>query len=223
MIIVPRIVAVPRALRVPVTGLLLAGVAATQARGAVLTLMGVLVLWLLHERRVKPSPVVLLAAALLVAMAYLTVNEVFRSDAKDNRFSSVNSRVTTYEAALKLWKRDPLVGVGLKFWRDPAFTGETGFGEPHNLVVAALGESGVLGLAALCLLIGLTLAVVKKGRSDLATLAVLIWIAELLDSLVGIYWVAGTLTFAWIVVGLACATGSDHELHVRSRQLATSS
>ena len=160
---------------------------------------------MLLERRVKLSPAALVGAAILIAMAYLGVNAVFQSDAKDDRFSSVNSRLATYDASLKLWRRDPVVGVGLKFWRDPAFSGETAFGEPHNLVVSALGESGVIGLAALCLLLGITLAVVRRSRSDLAALAVLIWIATAVDSLVGIFWVAGTLTFAWIVVGLVCA------------------
>jgi O-antigen ligase len=209
MVAAPQ-VALPRRLRLPTALLLVVGFAACQARGSAVMLVAVLVLWQLRARGVRASPVVLVGCGLLVAVTYMSVNAAFQSDSKDARFNSVNSRLATYDASIKLWKHDPLVGVGLKYWRDPAFAGETAFGEPHDLFVSALGESGVVGLVGLVTLLGATMFVLARSRSDLAPLALIIVVAKVVDSTVGIYWVAGTLTFAWIAVGLACATRVAH-------------
>ena len=165
-------------------------------------LLVVIVLWSIKERRLRLSPLVVVGSLLLVAMTYLTINAAFQSDSQDSRFNSLNSRISTYDASVTLWGRDPLIGVGLKYWRDPAFGGELAFGEPHDLVVSALGESGVVGLLALVVLVGSTILVITSGRSPVATFAVLIVIAKVIDSVTGIFWVAGTLTFMWIAVGL---------------------
>ena len=210
LIVAPGFVALPRILKAPAIALLFTGMAACQSRGAVIALVSVLVVWVLYERRITISPLVLVGAALLIAMTYFTINATFASDTNDGaaRFNSVNSRVATYDAALRLWRHDPLVGVGLKFWRDPALAAQTAFGEPHDLVVSALAESGLIGLSGLVVLVVGGLVVVRRSRAQLAALAGAILLANVVDSLVGIYWVAGTLTFAWIVAGLACGERS---------------
>ena len=207
MVVAARQLAIPRRVGIPCASLLLIGVLACQARGPALMLVAVVLLWAIRERRVRLSPVLLIGGILLVGMTYITLNAAFQSDSQDSRFDSVNSRVATYDAAVSLWERDPLVGVGLKYWRDPAFVGETAFGEPHDLAVAALGESGVIGLAALVVLVIGSIILLVKSPSPFGLLAVLIVIAKTFASTVDIYWVAGTLTFTWIIVGFACAAG----------------
>ncbi len=186
--------------------LLFGGVAACQARGSAITLAVVVVLWAIKEDKVRLSPLAIVGATLLIIMTYVSVDAAFRADQSGAQFNSVNSRISTYDASLRVWRSDPVVGVGLKYWRDARFAGELSFGEPHDLAVSALGESGVIGLAALAVLVLGSIGVVARGRSPLATFAALIVIAKVADSAVGIFWVAGTLTVAWIVVGMACAT-----------------
>ncbi len=184
--------------------LLFVGMLATQARGSAVALVIALVIWAIRQRRFRLSPLVFVGVALLVTMTYVTVSATFQSDERDNRFNSLNSRVETYDAALDLWRSDPLVGVGLKFWRNPSYATQIAFGEPHNLVVSALGESGLLGLGALALLVGGMLLVLSRVRGELGMLAFLLVLTHVVDSVVGIYWVAGTLTIGSLVLGLAC-------------------
>ncbi len=206
LIILPRMVVFNRPMiRRASMGLLLLGVTACQARGAALTLVVVTVLWAIQEDRVRLSVPTLIGGLLLVVITYAGVTAAFRSDQQTSQFNSVNSRISTYNASLDLWRRDPLVGVGLKYWRNPDFAGELAFGEPHDLVVSALGETGVIGVAALGVLVVATISVLRRGRSSLATFAALILVAKVVASSVDIFWVAGTFTLAWIVVGLACA------------------
>lgn len=206
LIILPNMLKLARPTRTAaMTGLFL-GIAACQARGSALTLVVVVVVWAIKEDKVRLSPLAIVGATLLVIMSYVAVDAAFRADQPSAQFNSVNSRISTYDASLRLWRSAPTVGAGLKYWRNPQFAGELAFGEPHDLVVSALGESGVIGLAALgCLVLG-TIAVIARSRSQLATFAALLVTAKTVDSVVGIFWVAGTLTIAWIVVGMASAT-----------------
>ncbi|MCU1459184.1 MAG: hypothetical protein JWL73_3276 [Actinomycetia bacterium] len=200
-----RRVAVPRSLRVPCVFLLVLGILACQARGPAIALMVVLSVWAIHKWRARITPLILVGGLLLLALTYTTINSAFQSDSADSRYNSVNSRVATYDAAISLWQRDPVVGVGLKFWRNPSLAGQTGFGEPHDLAVSALGESGLVGLAGLAILLIGTIVLVMRRPSQLSWLAVLVVVAKTTASAVDIYWVAGSLTFMWIIVGFACA------------------
>ena len=212
LVILPRIVDFSRPMtRRVAMGLLLLGVGACQARGAALTLVVVTVLWAIQEDRVRLSLPTLIGVLLLVVVTYFGVTAAFRSDQQSSQYNSVNSRISTYNASLDLWRRDPLVGVGLKYWRNSNFAGELAFGEPHDLVVSALGETGVIGLLALGVLVLATIAVLRRGRSSVATFAALIVVAKVVASSVDIFWVAGSFTLAWIVVGLACAADTSPE------------
>lgn len=199
--------------RIAVDVLLFSGMLACQSRGAVLTLVVVLVLWPLVRRRSADAAapasgignrlVPMLGVVAAVVMTVLSANALFTQDAKDDRFNSLNSRTLTYEAAIDLWQEKPLTGQGLKYWRDPAILSRSAFGEPHNLIVSALAESGVVGLAALVMLVVGSLRIVSRNRHPLGQLAVLALVAHPLGALLGIYWVAGTFSLPWLLAGLA--------------------
>ena len=62
------------------------------------------------------------------------------------------------------WAPHPITGGGLKWFR----SGNTLSSGPHNIVVAELSESGVLGLSGLVVLLGITFAALWKRRDGLA-------------------------------------------------------
>ena len=128
-------------------------------------------------------------------------------DAKDasSNFNSINSRRLTYDYSIDLWKTKPLTGVGLRFWFDPnvKIEGRQTFGEPHDFVISALGETGVVGLAALAFLLWQMFGALRLAGGELGRLARLAFLGLLVDSLFGILWVAGTFTARMLVVGMA--------------------
>lgn len=190
--------------------LLLVGLLATQSRGAVATLAVVMAVWSVRSGRLARSPRTIVMLTMLAALTYAGSSQLFSAEELDSRFSSVGSRVETNEAGLELWRDDPVAGVGLKYWRNAAYEGQVGFGEPHNFVVAALGESGVIGLAAIAvLLVGFGRVLIRLPGA-LATAAFLLFLGKAVNGLIDIYWVAGSFTLAMIVAGMAAGAEPSH-------------
>ena len=185
--------AVTRAVAVP----LLAGALACQSRMAVAAFVVVLLLAGIHQRR-STGLLSLLAIAASGAMVWATRRSLAETG-DGAQFNSVNSRLSTYERVLDLWRQQRLAGAGLRFWHDRSLAA----GEPHNLVIAALGETGVIGLAAVVLLNTMVLAALIRHRSALSRLAIYLLLVQIVDGLGDIYWRAGTGTLPWLVVGLA--------------------
>ena len=52
-----------------------------------------------------------------------------QSSDRNSRFNPVNSRITTYDDALRLWKTDPLVGVGIRLFANERVVGVSPGGE----------------------------------------------------------------------------------------------
>jgi hypothetical protein len=219
VIVAPTEVRLPRFGRLPCIVVLLVGIAACQSRGTAIALAAVLSFWLLRTGRLLRSPLTLAGIALMIAMAYLSFSALFQSDAADSRFNSVNFRLETYDRAVSLWSEGPLTGAGLKYWRDADVNArfEGGAGEPHNLIVAALGDSGVLGLLGLVVLVGGAALLLRRGHSEVVTLAWAVLLAKALASCFDIFWVAGTMTVPWIIVGVACARSSPPTPHAFAR------
>lgn len=207
----------PAMVRTAVDVVLFGGVLACQSRGAVLTLAVVLALLPVlrthpdqrHTRRrdSRQKLVLVVGVAAGLVMTAATANALFTRDGADDRFNSLNSRTLTYEAAIDLWQEKPITGQGLKYWREPALQARTVFGEPHNLVVSALAESGVVGLGGLVLLIVGSLRIVSRNREPLGRLGLLALISHPMGALLGIYWVAGTFSLPWLLAGMAVGAG----------------
>lgn len=82
----------------------------------------------------------------------------------ESAFNASEKRPEVWAWYLDAFLDRPLVGVGLGVGRHA-----TDF-EPHNLVIQLLGESGILGLLAFLLVLGV---VVKEGRGVVGTVALL--------------------------------------------------
>ncbi len=181
---------------------LVGGLLATGARGAAIALAATLIVAVLRNEPGARRPATMAALVLVGLVAFSTVKSV-DSEKTNNQFSSANSRIVTYNAAIKLWKRDPAVGVGIKYWRNPEFGNVVGFGEPHNVLVATLAETGLVGFAAFVILIFGTCVVALRRNSPLFRTAFLLIVFRLVDAQFGIFWVAVGGSLAWLFLGAA--------------------
>ena len=179
---------------------LVGGLLATGARGAALALFGTLVVAVLRNEPGSRRPITVAALACVALVAYSTIKSV-DNEKKNDQYSSANSRVVTYNAAIKLWERDPLIGVGIKYWRNPELASAVGFGEPHNVFVATLAETGLVGLGAFVLLMGGTFVTVFRRRSPLFRTTLLVMVFRFFDAQFGIFWVAVGGSLAWLMLG----------------------
>ncbi len=182
--------------------LLICGLLATGARGAAVALLATLLVAVLRNEPGARRPIAIAVLGCVTVVAMATIRSV-DSEKTNDRFSSGNSRLITYEAAIKLWQQEKLTGIGIKYWRNPAYADNTGFGEPHNVFVSSLTETGVVGLVAILLLMGGTLLIAMRPRTPLHRMAFLLIVYRLVESQFGILWVAVGGSLPWLVLGAA--------------------
>jgi O-antigen ligase len=182
--------------------LVIAGLFATQSRGAGLALVGVIAIWAMrHARRRLRAPLLFLCIAIaLVVVAVTTLEE---QSVENPRFNPVALREETFDYAINtVWGQSPLAGGGLRWF----VIQENPLGVPHNLVIAELSETGVLGLVGLTVLAIALVLVLSRRRDPIGEVAYYSFVFILLFGLTGIFWVAGTLTLPMMLVGLAVGT-----------------
>jgi hypothetical protein len=204
LLITPAHVALSRSVRSTSLVLLFAGIVACQSRGTSVALVGVLLIRMFRERKIAVSPLAVLGSVLLVGMVFVTFNALRESSDADSRFNSVNSRITTYDASLELWRSEPVLGAGLRYWNDPVIG--PSHPEPHDLVVAALGETGVVGLLGVAYLFASTGRLLRSIPGELSALTLYVLAMKVVASLFDIFWVAGTMTVPWLLVGITLAS-----------------
>ena len=185
------------------------GFMASQSRGTMLALLAVLLVFATRHGRGRLkrwAPILFVATVVLlgVATATYTERDLAASDAK---FSSLNTRIDNYTYALNNeFAPHPVVGAGMKWFK---INDSTGSG-PHNFVVAELSETGLVGLFGLVVFLGVMLNALRRQRHAMSEAAYLVMLERILDSLLGIFWVAGTGTLPFLVVGLAIGEDARH-------------
>jgi len=229
-----RVYWVKRSLLLALIGLFVLNIVLTLSRGGFVGLAGVgAVLAVYYVRRIFTLRNVAAAGLVLVvvlgaAQAFLNFSglpkalDIFTAQATNyQEGAGIVERFSTYGEALRLFDRHPWIGVGIGNFgpsvaRVPFVEPRDGWAIVNNEMLEILAETGVLGLAAFCLLCYAlvrsavaAIARVRTGRSDAdPTLrAVLI---GLLAALVGIF--AQYQTFStlyvlhiWFVIGLVMA------------------
>lgn len=202
-IVAPRLAAVPAALATPLRLLLLAGVLASQSRGAMVAAIAGMAALQMRGRTTRRAAPLALAAVLamgaVVALVSESESDRIRRDPSAARHTGLRSRQATNSASLAIWSSDPVFGAGLRYFKDPA----RGVGEPHNVVIVTLAESGLVGMGALTVLLGAAWAALRRVATEEAAMARVIFGVRVLAALFDIFWVAGRGSFAWVLVGLA--------------------
>lgn len=175
------------------------GLLGSQSRGAIVALLlGLLV------ASIRSPAVWRRSSALLVVLVPLTLFAFFslrsQLEVAPGETSSITERTRYREQAMTVWRESPIVGQGMRFFKNGEFVLGS---DPHNVVVASLSETGIVGLVALVALLAGATRVLWGMHSTLALAALTVLVARFVNGLFDIYWVAGTQSLPWIIVGLA--------------------
>lgn len=218
LVVAPRLADLPSGLVPPLAGVLVLGVIATQSRGSMIALLLGWFGWAVKTGRVhRTLPVALVVGGALVAVVYVTTDselEARRADPETAHFSPIGTRLETNRRALEIWREQPILGAGLRYFRDASYH----IREPHNVILVTATEGGIVGLVGLMVLIGGAFRALRGLTGDVARLARLALVMRLVAGSFDIYWVAGTGSLPWILVGVAVA----QPVRTRTRELAAS-
>jgi len=147
--------------------------------------------------------ILLLFAIALVFVAALSVRHQLQAEAHGTTINSLTQRAEVETATRQLWKEHPYTGVGLRFFKTPAYAG---YQPPNDLVNEALAEAGILGLLGLVVFVIGSLVGLSRLHSDLATAALCVVAARFVHGLFDIYWTGGTTSLPWVIAGMALAS-----------------
>jgi hypothetical protein len=196
--VVPRLVALPPRLLPPLRILLMLGLLSTQSRGSMVALFLGLLVWAVHDHRLRwTSPLPYVLSLLMLGFAYTSLTS---GPGADTQFGSVNSRLVFQREAWTAFRQEPLFGKGLRFYRGASAGLQS---NPHNVAFETLAESGVVGAAGLVVLMVGSLAVLRRLDHPLGVAALVMVSAKLAHGLFDIYWLAGSMSLPWIVAGMA--------------------
>jgi len=130
---------------------LLAGMVLARARGPLISLAGVAMLWLLARGRTsrwRKAAVVAVLVAIIGGIFALNPSAWWRYSLlfSVDKGTSIDVRVEAYRLAGALFLRHPIIGAGTGSFRHYA-SGVSGSGlsYPHNAILHVLSENGVLG------------------------------------------------------------------------------
>jgi len=120
-----------------------------------------------------------------------------------HQINSLTYRANYGALALREWHLSPLLGQGLRFFNQPGALIQV---DPPNVFQSTLAEGGLVGMLALVLLVGGALLVLHRLPPDTAAIAVAFVVGRFVHGIFDVYWVAGTTTLPWIIVGIVCGT-----------------
>jgi len=187
-----------------VVALILAALVASLSRGAWLgTLSGIMLILLLRARFLVIARVALVAVP-AIALCWAFLPDASKEYAVDlsSTAHNVKTRLMSLQFAYERFSDNPLLGVGVGLRKQYDAT---------NLIMSTMAETGVLGLAALLLIVaGFIFAVWRARRQvtpldprfSLLAIGSALFIAKLMHGMVDHFWGRGSLP-CWIGGGAA--------------------
>jgi O-antigen ligase len=207
-------------LRLPLFVVVVSGLLATQSRGALVSLGVAIVVLELFRRRVDARALLAAGtAALTIGVSAVSIGaQIDQTSQSGSAFSSITQRQVYQAGALDAFGDSPILGSGIRFF----IRGGYGLqGDPHDVIVLMLAESGVVGLAAFAFLLGGTSFGLVSCGGDLAPVALAIVAMRFTNGLFDVYWQHGPLALSWIVVGAALAVATQERERDIGREPAT--
>ena len=118
------------------------------------------------------------------------------------RHNSFAIRTASYAQTLQIWHTSPLFGVGERYWYTGHFPGTF---QPPNAEIGMLATGGVVGLAGFLVLIVGSLWMLWRLPSAMGSFALAVMVAHVVEGQFDIFWVTGTGSAPWIILGMAFA------------------
>jgi hypothetical protein len=185
-----------------------AGLLASQSRGAMIAFAAGVLIWSFRRpvqsgRVYRRRAILLLFAITLVFIAALSVRHQLQAEAHGTTINSLTQRADVAKTTRRLWMAHPYTGVGLRYFKTPAYAG---YQPPNDLVDEALAEAGLLGLLGLVVFVVGSLVGLSRLQGDLATAALCVVASRFVHGMFDIYWSGGTTSLPWMIAGMALAS-----------------
>jgi O-antigen ligase len=170
---------------------------ATQSRQALVGLaVALLVISLRGDSETRRSKLILLTVApILIVVGTLVRDQL----ASTNEFNSSLQRLNWFGDSMDVWRQQPFVGVGLRWWYTDRFP--VAF-QPPNAELEVLSSAGIVGLAAFLILMIGALRVVWRIDRLFGTLAFAVLLSRFVQGQLDIFWVSVSASLPFIVVGI---------------------
>ncbi len=128
--------------------------------------------------------------------------------ATGNEFNSFFQRVDWFKESIRIWKTDPLFGVGLRWWYTDRFPDKF---QPPNAILEMLSTAGLFGLAGYVLLMGGTLRPAGGWTPSTACWRSMVILSRLVQGQLDLFWVAVQTSIPFLIVGI-CLGAQGREL-----------
>lgn len=172
---------------------------ASHSKQAIIALVVVLVLASIRMPSVRRRSKLLLVSLVPLAI-YASVVGAGELAKFRHHFNSLRVRYLAYEAALRIWRLHPWLGLGPRWFYLPQFAGNI---QPPDIIVETLVSTGVVGLVAMIVLLAGSARVLARLPRDIGTVALLVLVGRVVESLFDIYWVSAAGALPWLVAGMA--------------------
>lgn len=187
----------PRVLALTTFWLCVVAIVGSQARQALVGLsVGVLVVAMRPPPGRHRSKLILLA---VVPGLYFVGAAIQEQLASTDKFNSAHQRLTWYQQALEIWRENPVVGVGLRWWT--AGRSEYNF-QPPNAELEVLSSAGLVGLIGFLALMGGSLVVLWRLDRRYGTLAFAILLTRLVQAQFDLFWSAIVVSVPFVLIGI---------------------
>jgi hypothetical protein len=182
------------------------GLVLSLSRGAWIATAAACLLIVLCTRNIKAFLLSFLVLIPLLAVIWNVLPEQAVSYATNVSpdSSSIQARFNTISVVMDAFRSNPLCGVGVGLRKDF---------EPHDVLILTLGETGVVGLAAFCLMFAAGFYTFVKARRycqgpgdrQLLVTGAALLLLSITHGLMDVYWRRGIGVFGWVSVGIAVA------------------
>ncbi|MCL6092209.1 MAG: O-antigen ligase family protein [Actinobacteria bacterium] len=176
---------------------------ASQSKQAIIALVVVLLYVVLRQPNVRRRSKLLLGALVPMAIVgYLLITREVANLAV-NPNNSLGARLTSFSADFHIWASSPIFGQGMRWFYLPQFSS---YIQPPNIFMESLVAGGVVGVIALTLLLGGSSRILLSMPHDIGTIALVLILGRVIESMFDIYWTSGGSLLPWLVAGLALGT-----------------
>lgn len=205
----PDELGLPQLLRNSALVVLGGGLAATHSRGAMLALVGgVLVLFFRTHTDYRRRS---FRMGAVVAIAFLVLGGVLVKDQLANvqatkSTNSVAVRSQVEAEARSLWHTSPIVGVGVYYYELPSYQALSHWVQaPTNEIDEALAEGGIVLLVGFLVFHVGAAAALFRRMNPLAVTGLAMVADRFIHGMADIYWTAGNASLPWIIAGMGLA------------------